>query len=102
MKYVLTQKVAASTDATGAVVAEIQVTIEYGAFITTVIDFTIVAFAVFMVIKTINKMKKAEPAPAPAGPQMRKSSDGGRDALVVAIDVTGNLTIPEVSSFKTS
>ncbi len=69
MKYVLTQKVAATTDAAGVAVAEIpEVAIKYGAFITTIIDFTIVAFAVFMVIKAINKMKKAEPAPAPAGP----------------------------------
>ena len=69
MKYVLTEKVAATTDAAGAAVAEVpEVAIKYGAFITTIIDFTIVAFAVFMVIKAINKAKKAEPAPAPAGP----------------------------------
>ena len=42
--------------------------IKYGAFINTVVDFTIVAFAIFMVIKGINKMKRAEPAPAPAEP----------------------------------
>lgn len=69
MKYVLTHKVAATTDAAGTAVAEVpEVAIRYGAFITTIIDFTIVAFAVFMVIKAINKAKKAEPAPAPAGP----------------------------------
>lgn len=36
------------------------VVISYGAFIQTVIDFTIIAFAIFMVIKLINSMKKAE------------------------------------------
>ncbi|MGB5444760.1 MAG: large-conductance mechanosensitive channel protein MscL [Psychromonas sp.] len=36
------------------------VVISYGAFIQTVIDFTIIAFAIFMVIKGINSMKKKE------------------------------------------
>lgn len=43
------------------------VTINYGAFINTVIDFTIVAFALFIVIKTMNRLKKQEAA-APAAP----------------------------------
>jgi large conductance mechanosensitive channel len=43
------------------------VTINYGAFINTVISFVIVAFAVFLLIRSINKMKrpKEEPAPEP-------------------------------------
>lgn len=42
--------------------------IAYGAFLNTVIDFTIVAFCIFMMIKAINSMKK-KPAPAaPAAP----------------------------------
>ncbi len=43
------------------------VTIAYGKFIQTVIDFTIVAFAVFMLIRVINKLKKKEEQ-APAAP----------------------------------
>ena len=39
-------------------------TINYGLFITTVLDFIIVAFAIFMVIKQLNRMKKQEEAPA--------------------------------------
>jgi len=35
-------------------------TINYGTFINTVLDFVIVAFAIFMVIKGMNSMKKAE------------------------------------------
>jgi large conductance mechanosensitive channel len=50
------------------VAAVAEVSIMYGAFITNLIDFIIVAFSVFLVIKGINSMKKAEPAPAPAGP----------------------------------
>ncbi len=34
--------------------------IKYGIFINTVLDFLIVAFAIFMVIKGMNKMKKKE------------------------------------------
>ena len=35
-------------------------TINYGVFINTVLDFIIVAFAIFMVIRGMNKMKKQE------------------------------------------
>jgi len=36
------------------------VVIKYGLFINTVIDFLIVAFAIFLMIKTINRIKKSE------------------------------------------
>lgn len=42
--------------------------IAWGAWLNTVIDFVIVAFVVFLVVKQVNRFKKAEPAPAPAGP----------------------------------
>ncbi len=38
----------------------------YGNFITIVINFVILAFVVFQMVKAMNAMKKAEPAPAPA------------------------------------
>jgi large conductance mechanosensitive channel len=41
-------------------------TLNYGVFINTLVDFMIVAFALFMVIKAMNRMKKDEPAPAKA------------------------------------
>jgi large conductance mechanosensitive channel len=41
--------------------------VSYGKFIQTVIDFLIIAFAVFMAIKAMNSMKKKEEA-APAAP----------------------------------
>jgi len=69
LKWVIQDGVAETTDAAGTVVAAVpEVAVSYGAFITTIIDFTIVAFAVFMVIKAINSAKKAEPAPPPPGP----------------------------------
>jgi len=43
------------------------VTVNYGVFINNVISFVIVAFAVFMLIKGINKLKREEKA-APAEP----------------------------------
>lgn len=45
------------------------VMLNYGNFFQTVVDFTIVAFAIFMAIKMMNKLKKAEVAPpAPPAP----------------------------------
>jgi len=41
-------------------------TINYGVFINTVIDFVIVAFVIFLLIKAMNKMKKPEEAPVTA------------------------------------
>ncbi len=42
-------------------------TINYGVFINTIIDFIIVAFAIFMVVKQMNRFKKQE-AQAPSEP----------------------------------
>ena len=41
------------------------VTLNYGNFINTIISFLIIAFAIFMLIRNVNKMKREE-APAPA------------------------------------
>lgn len=42
------------------------VTLNYGAFINTIINFLIVGFAIFLVVRTANKLhKNPEPAPAP-------------------------------------
>lgn len=56
----------------GAKEAE-NVTVNYGMFIQNVVDFLIIAFSIFVVVKLINKLKKVEkeeekqaPAPAPA------------------------------------
>ncbi len=43
------------------------VTLNYGKFIQTIVDFVIIAFAIFMVIKGMNAMKKKEEE-APAKP----------------------------------
>ena len=41
-------------------------TLNYGVFLNTVLDFLIVAFVIFLVIRQINRLKRAEAAPAPA------------------------------------
>ena len=41
------------------------VTINYGLFVNTVVSFVITAFAVFLVIKVVNRLKREEEAPPP-------------------------------------
>lgn len=63
LKWIITEGVA---DEAGNVTGEVAVL--YGDFITNLIDFIIVAFVMFMLIKGISKMKKKEEAAAPAPP----------------------------------
>ncbi|URL02306.1 large-conductance mechanosensitive channel protein MscL [Avibacterium sp. 20-126] len=46
------------------------VTLNYGVFVQNIVDFVIIAFAIFLVVKGMNKMKKPaeEPEAAPAEP----------------------------------
>jgi large conductance mechanosensitive channel len=39
-----------------------------GKFIQAIVDFLVIAFVIFMVVKAVNRMKREEPPPAPAGP----------------------------------
>ena len=42
-------------------------TINYGVFLNTILDFVIIAFAVFLLIKQVNRLQRPpEPAPVPA------------------------------------
>ncbi len=43
------------------------VVLKYGAFVQTIVDFTLVAFAIFIAVKAINRLKRQEEA-APAAP----------------------------------
>lgn len=61
-------------DAAGKVTTQ-AVSINYGNFIQTSVDFLIIAFAIFMMIKAMNSLKKKEevaPAPAPVPPPPSK------------------------------
>jgi large conductance mechanosensitive channel len=68
-------------DETGKMVGEVAVL--YGDFITNVIDFIIVAFVMFMIVKGVNATKKKEePAPpAPKGPSQEDLLVEIRDLL---------------------
>jgi large conductance mechanosensitive channel len=57
---------AASVDAAGKAVPA--VTIGIGEFFNALVQFAIVALAIFLVVKAINRARRPEPAPAPAGP----------------------------------
>lgn len=46
-------------------------TINYGLFINTVIDFIIVAFVIFLLVRQVNRLM-APPAPAPAAPTTKE------------------------------
>ncbi|TYP99612.1 large conductance mechanosensitive channel [Tenacibaculum adriaticum] len=78
LKYVVKEGVA---DAEGKVAGE--VAIMYGDFLTNLIDFIIVAFVMFMIVKAVNATKKKEdPAPeAPAGPSQEDLLAEIRDLL---------------------
>jgi large conductance mechanosensitive channel len=79
LKYIAREGVA---DAAGKVTGEVAVL--YGEFLTNVIDFIIVAFVMFVIIKGINATKKKEEAPAtvaPAGPSQEDLLAEIRDLL---------------------
>ena len=57
------------------------VTLAYGEFINTLVNFLVVAFAIFLLVKGINKIKAAEPPPAPVGPSSEELLTEIRDLL---------------------
>jgi large conductance mechanosensitive channel len=63
-KYVMKP---ATVDAAGAKVAEVAV--RYGVFIQTLIDFLIIAFVIFLVVKAYNRMRKPPVEVAVATPE---------------------------------
>ncbi len=79
LKYVLSEAV---VGADGKIVTP-ENAILYGNFLTSVIDFIIVAFVMFMIVKGVNKMKKpVEKAPeAPKGPSQEELLAEIRDLL---------------------
>lgn len=82
-KVVIIDAVAEIKDTAGTVTtpAVAEVAIQWGAFLTALIDFIIVAFVMFLIIKAINKMKKPEPAAVPTGPTQEELLTQIRDLL---------------------
>ncbi|MBL0181400.1 MAG: large conductance mechanosensitive channel protein MscL [Chitinophagaceae bacterium] len=77
--FVLKKAITEVKDASGAVITEgaAEVALKWGDFVTAIINFIIVAFVMFLVIKAINSMKKKQEE-APAGPS-------STDALLMEI-----------------
>ncbi len=57
-----------------------EVLLKYGVFIQTIVDFIIIAFAIFMVVKAMNSAKKDEPEEDP-GPSEKDLLAEIRDSL---------------------
>lgn len=60
-----------------------EVAIQYGAFVQTILDFVIIGFCIFMVLKAYERTKKKEEeaAPAPVGPTQEQLLTEIRDLL---------------------
>lgn len=75
LKYVISP---ANVDANGSAIPEVAVM--WGAFLTHAIDFIIVAFVMFLLVKGVNSFKKKQEA-APAGPSDNELLSEIRDLL---------------------
>ncbi|MDX1653194.1 MAG: large-conductance mechanosensitive channel protein MscL [Brumimicrobium sp.] len=79
MKYIIQEKIPESAEGAGDAVAEISV--NYGVFINTIITFFIVAFVIFLVIRSYNKLiekmkkKKEEQEKEPEAPGLSKQEE---------------------------
>jgi large conductance mechanosensitive channel len=56
-------------------------TLKYGKFLQTCLDFLIIAWAIFMAVKLINRLRKEEPAAPPAPPKQEVLLEEIRDLL---------------------
>jgi large conductance mechanosensitive channel len=78
LQYVLKE---ATLAADGSVLNE-EVAVRYGAFINTIINFLIIGFAIFMIVRTYNNsLRKPAEAPAPSGPSTEDLLTEIRDLL---------------------
>lgn len=75
-RVVIKEAIVEVADASGKIITKAapEVAVEWGMFVTAIIDFTIVALAMFLLIKLMNKMKKKEEA-APTAPPEPSSTD---------------------------
>ena len=71
--FVLLKGSAAAAPQTYAKAKEVGATLGYGQFITVAINFIIIAFILFLVVKGMNRLKKAEAAAPSAPPEPTKT-----------------------------
>jgi large conductance mechanosensitive channel len=58
-----------------------EATLKYGKFLQTCVDFLIIAWAIFMAVKIINRLKRSEPAAPPPPPRQEVLLEEIRDLL---------------------
>lgn len=70
LKLVLREGVAETTDAAGTVITPAieEIALRYGSFIQATVDFLIIAFVIFMLIKGMNSLRRDKEVEAPAEP----------------------------------
>lgn len=74
-KQIILRKASKVIDESGAIVSEAgEVGIKYGAFVTAALDFIIVAWVMFLLVKAINRVKKQQ-IEEPAAPPEPSSTD---------------------------
>ena len=56
-------------------------TLKYGKFLQTCLDFLIIAWAIFLIVKLVNRVKREEEKPAPAKPRQEELLEEIRDLL---------------------
>ena len=66
-----------------------EATLKYGKFLQTCVDFLIIAWAIFMAVKIINRLKRSEPAAPPPPPRQEVLLEEIRDLLRTREGVTG-------------
>jgi large conductance mechanosensitive channel len=49
-----------------------EASVKWGMFVQTIIDFVVIAFVIFLIVRSANRMKKPAPAPAPAEPTTKE------------------------------
>jgi len=66
---------------TGLAITVGSATLKYGKFLQTCLDFLIIAWAIFVAVKLINRLRKEEPAAPPAPPKQEVLLEEIRDLL---------------------
>jgi large conductance mechanosensitive channel len=73
-KWIVKEGIPESKDAAGKVIAAVpEIAFEWGAFVTACIDFILVAFVMFLLVKAMNRMKKKQEEVPPPPPEPSKT-----------------------------
>lgn len=62
----------------------------WGNFLTIAVNFLVIAFILFLVVRALNTLRKPQPAPAAAAPRSEVLLEQIRDTLTKSTDVRGD------------